>query len=218
MSEMKLFPDFHKELGPESGRPEPDQAELEKTTNQFNADFDSWFSSHHQEIEHAPMSRGRIASCLKKRIVSKNRTYLLTFTEITDHPEGSQTDIIPDSLNAKRSIDLQLLVGDKLADNAAYALGIDDIVRRYDTDAEAEFLKDLMAGRDLEQATGPQDRLRRLAAGSRNDIDNEAFEEQMGVNNQPISLKEAEEMHQFLEHFRGLPQDPSQNQNEQIAG
>lgn len=215
MAETQVFPDFHQELTRERGEgalPEIGPEEMALAATAFNHTFDNWARTFEDGFRLGQNNEGRVVAQLLQRIEAQDKTYILAVMEVGERPQGgveAANDLRP-SEDIRRVINLQLLVGDQPSDLSSYRFCVDGIVRRYDVDAEVNHMRKMMTSMDLQSATTEQELQQKYQATDQNYKDNVRFEEDMGVNNQPVSLEEIEGLGQFLGDLLqpGPPQAP----------
>ena len=203
MSETKTFPDFHQDLTRDPGqeaRPKISDEERAESARLFNRAFDNWLSRHQQDINRGTAEDGRQVSQLTQKIELEGKAYALTVIELGPHPAGNPPgqDIRPGE-DINRLINLQLAIGGRFGDLSSYRLCTDGVVRRYDVDAEANQTLQEMANRDIQSAGGHDQARQRLIDSQTNYRENVRFEEDMGVNNQPVWPEEIAGLAKFLD-------------------
>ena len=213
MSETKTFPDFHQDLTrepDEETRPEINDEEKAESVRLFNQAFDHCLSRYQQGVRHEMTEDGRQIDQLMQKIQTGGQAYVLTVVELGPRPFGglADTDTRP-SEDFSRLINLQLIVDNRPGDLSSYRLSGDGVVRRYDVDAEANHLLQRMAKSDIQSATSDDEARQRLIDSQENYVENVRFEEDMGVNNQPVRPEEVDGLGKFLEQV-SRPNQPRQ--------
>lgn len=205
MSEKQNYPKFYQ---PFEGQPAPETKEQEETNRLFNELFDEYMLRHINGIQRHRDDLGFEAKLtLKLRI--EHQKYDATFEEnenadIENPLEFRDSDIFT------RSIGVQREVGQHGRETWEYRLGKDGVVRKYDLgDQQDRNILDTIDQNHIDEARISQEAFLRevkyVTETIPNTLSNMHLEEDMGVNNQPVSLAEIQGLKEFLDSAEVLP-------------
>lgn len=206
MAETKVFPDFHRDLTREPDQeplPEINDDEKARVAKSFNRTLNRWFSHFDSEVEHGQTEFGQTVDRLRKRVEVDDQICDLEALNLGDQP-GAATN---SKRVFKRVVNLWLMADDQPSHLSSYRLCGDNVVRRYDVDLVIDQIRAKMVDRDLRSAAGPHDLQWRDEEAQRNRQENLKLEEKLGVNNQPVSLKEIDGLGRILGDV-GQPRQP----------
>ncbi len=204
MSEISNYPDFYKST---EGQSKLGTEELIQTNQAFNELFDDLMLIDMEIVKRFESFNDRPVANLLKKIVVDGQKYTLNLEDKSQRDPKSETPDITwrDSEIIIRDISLQRSDGVYGREYWSYRLGADGIVRRWDGgDITAKTRNERELGIKEPKIRGNEtlDELGKLAlAGLQRTIDqipNSRLEEDMGLNNQPVTLAEIQGLQDFL--------------------
>lgn len=185
MSEATHYPNFYE---PTEGRTPVGSEQLAETTQAFNGLFDDLMLQGMDKVERFEPIEGRPTANLLRLIEVDGQTYSLALEDksLKDSDSDAHGTTFRDSERTTRQISLQRIYESYGREYWSYMLGADGTVRRWDSgDVAAKMRKDL-----------------ELGVGS---ISNSRLEEDMGLNNQPVTPDEIRGLQDFLARATDLP-------------
>ncbi|MFZ1324295.1 MAG: hypothetical protein WAQ57_04025 [Candidatus Saccharimonadales bacterium] len=206
MSETTHYPNFYE---PAEGRSPIDPEQLAEAAQIFNSLFDDLMLQGMPEVKQFETIKGRPTASLLWKIEVDGQAYTLALEdESPREPDSNILGIVfRDSERITRQISLQRIDGIYGREHWAYRYGADGVVRRWDGgDVTAKRRKDRALG--IEEPKMPSSgktikeigqvvlaNMHRLTADT---IPNSRLEEDMGLNNQPVTPNEMWGLHGFL--------------------
>jgi hypothetical protein len=204
MSEMPNYPDFYQ---PFESQSTPEAKEQEEVSRLFNEIFDDYMLHHMDSVK---ISSREIAprANLRLYVKVKGQEYAVGF-EDKEIIEDGHTSKYRDSERHSRLLNIQR-VEDQLGREVwSYQRGKDGVVRRYDLGDEwAKHQK--MRTKATEQYPNSDKKstgvyaLKQIEDSDENVLPNLRLEEDMGINNQPVSLAEMQGLKEFLDSAQVL--------------
>lgn len=213
MSETSNYPNFYE---PTEGRPPVDTERLAETAQTFNGLFDDLMLQGMGEVKQFESIKGQPTANLLRRIEVDGQTYTLSLEDRSPRDPDSETHGISfrDSETITRQINLQRIDEGYGREYWSYRLGADGTVRRWDGgDATAKRRKErelgiegpkMLSGDETLEEMGRVvlANIQRLTTDS---IPNGRLEEDMGLNNQPVTPDEVRGLQDFLARATDIP-------------
>ena len=204
MSEKRSsYPDFHQDFDSLPTLEEAEQAKVAGAFNQLVNDLMLQNMALVEQYELIP-NRPKAHLLLKGRV--EGRQYTLGVEDCGQPAEDG--DITPrPSQKIKRLIALQRIEGSYGRESSSYRLGTDDVVRRFDIPnpvaARAQETDFFDATEEEEITTDILTAAQKRVQNNLDDlanygIPNANLEEDMGLNNQPITAEEIDGLRQFI--------------------
>ena len=215
MSELSNYPDFYK---PIEGQSNLSKEELVQTNQAFNELFNDLMLKDIEIVRRFDGINDHNIASLVKTIIIDGQKYTLSLQDNGQRISENETDSITfrDSEITARDISLQRLDEETYGrEYWSYRLGADGIIRRFDVgDITAKKRNDKKFGiEELEKMSkimstedGPlKDHAKRALSmvhaalqNMYNEMSNSRLEEDMGLNNQPVTLAEIQGLRDFL--------------------
>lgn len=212
MSETNNYPDFYQPT--EAHKPlEVEQFETSRRT--FDDLFDDVMLRNMEDVNQYEIISGASTATLLKHIEVDGQKYTLS---LEDRAMSAERDLDSsgswrDSEKITRQIDLQRIDGVYGREYWSYRLGADGIVRRWDGgDMWGKRKKERKLGIEesrFSNSNETPEEIAALALANMQDliedgIPNARLEEDMGLNNQPVSPEELEGLRSFLDNANYL--------------
>lgn len=213
MSEASNYPSFYE---PTEGRPPVVSEQLTQTSQTFNGLFDDLMLQGMDQVKQFESIKGRPTANLLRHIEVDGQTYSLALEDKSQRGPDSETHGISfrDSERTTRQISLQRKDGVYGREYWSYRLGADGTVRRWDGgDVIAKKRKErelgiegpkMLSGDETLEEMGRVvlANIQSLAADA---IPNGRLEEDMGLNNQPVTPDEIRGLQDFLAKATDVP-------------
>lgn len=205
MSEQSSnYPDFHKPAPSDTLEPE----ELKRVRGTFNDFFDDLMLRHMDAVKQFKLS-SRTSADLSANVVADGEEYSIHLEDRGERDGENRSGIqFRDSEKLQRIIYLQRKDGVYGREHWSYRLGADGIVRRWDGgDAYGKLEEERKLGIAKRPLSFDDDvSVEAAAAIARkgledlvdNGIPNTRLEEDMGLNNQPVTLEEIQGLKDFI--------------------
>lgn len=206
MSEATHYPNFYE---PTEGRLPVDAEQVEETAQTFNGLFDDLMLQGMNEVKHFESIKGQPTANLLRRIEVDGQTYTLALEDksLRDPSNEAHGVSFRDSERTTRQISLQRIDEGYGREYWSYRLGADGTVRRWDMgDATAKRRKDkelgiegpkMLSGDETFEEMG-RVVLANIQSLTTDAIPNGRLEEDMGLNNQPVTPDEVRGLQDFL--------------------
>lgn len=199
------YPDFYR---PVEEHQVLDAEELAKASKSFNTLFDDLMLQGMDKVQQFEFIKGRPTANLSRRIDVDGQTFSLSLEEVSLGKPNNDTFGISfrDSERHTRLINLQRIDESYGREYWSYRLGADGIVRRWDGgDVTDKKIKERELGIEqpkmLGEGSTPQDLGKAALTGIKNiteGLPNARLEEDMGLNNQPVSPDEIDGLKAFI--------------------
>ena len=198
MSEANNYPNFHK---PFEGQPALSKEQLVETSQEFSELFDDLMLQGMVDVKRYESTKGHPTANLFRRIDVDGQEYTLSLRDkSTNDPRSNDSGIsLRDSEIIVRAISLQRIDDRHGREYWSYRLGADGIVRRLD---KGDIIAKKRENKDLDaEETGDiaKDAARSLLRLTEDTIPNSRLEEDMGLNNQPVTPDEIQGLQVFLD-------------------
>lgn len=206
MSEATNYPNFYE---PTEGRTPVGTEQLIETTQSFNGLFDDLMLQSMDKVKQFESLKGRPTANLLRRIEEDGQTYTLGLVDKSPREPDSNTQGITfrDSESITREISLQRIDEGYGREYWSYRLGADGTVRRWDGgDVTAKSRKNRELGiEEPRRLSGDEtiedverfmlDSIRSITTDY---IPSSRLEEDLGLNNQPVTPDEIRGLQDFL--------------------
>lgn len=221
-SEIHHCPSFYE---PTDGRQPVDNEPATKTAQTFNELFSDLMLQDMSEVTLFSSIEGHPNASLLRHIIVAGQTYILALEDCGQKDPSSAENDTPyrDSERTTRQINLQRYDGGLGREHWSYRLGVDGIVRRWDggdlaakshEERELGIEGPIIASNETAEEMGKivltaiqaiQDLPTNPNSNFTNPIENNRLEEDMGLNNQPITLAEIRGLQDFLATATDVP-------------